>query len=139
MTKYIAKLNGKTYEVEIERVAAARGARASGQGAPPPPMAAATPPPPPVAAPAAPVAAPAPAPAAPAAAGGTTVNSPMPGVILDIKVAPGQAVTSGQVLVVMEAMKMENDIVSPCDATVQSVSVTKGQNVETDALLVTLG
>ncbi|MFR1809649.1 MAG: biotin/lipoyl-containing protein, partial [Pygmaiobacter massiliensis] len=77
-------------------------------------------------------------PAAAPAAGATTVNSPMPGTILDVKVAAGTAVKAGQVLVVLEAMKMENEIVAPVDGTVDSVNVKKGDIVETDAVLVVL-
>ena len=66
-----------------------------------------------------------------------TVESPMPGTILDIKVASGAAVKSGDVLFVLEAMKMENDIVAPCDGTVASVAA-KGTSVNTDDVLATL-
>jgi len=62
----------------------------------------------------------------------------MPGNILDVKVAAGTAVKAGQVLVVLEAMKMENEIVAPVDGTVDSVNVKKGDIVETDAVLVVL-
>ena len=110
--KYVATLNGKKYEIEIERVDARmpldRGAAAVATApiiaAAPAPVAA--PAPAPVAAPApAPVAAPAPAPA-PAAAGSTTVEAPMPGKVLDIKIKVGDAVSYGQCVVVMEAMKI---------------------------------
>lgn len=131
--KYIATLNGKKYEVEVEKVE-------TGYKPLPRNMAAAYTAP---AAPAAPVAAPAPAApkaAAPAAApaGATAVASPMPGSILDIKVSVGDSVKAGQILLLLEAMKMENEIVAPCDATVASISVKKGDMVETDAVLVTL-
>ena len=78
----------------------------------------------------------APAPAA-APAGGEAVNAPMPGNILDIKVANGAAVKKGDVLIILEAMKMENEIVAPCDGTV-NVVVTKGAAVETGAVLCTI-
>lgn len=99
---------------------------------------------------AAPVAAPAAAPkaaapkaaapkkAAPAAAGGEPVKSPMPGTILDVKVSAGQAVKEGDVLIILEAMKMENEIMAPHNGTVASVSVNKGESVDTGAVLVTL-
>ena len=76
---------------------------------------------------------------APAAAGsGEPVNSPMPGTILDVKVAAGQAVKSGDVLMILEAMKMENEIMAPKDGTVTSVAVSKGASVESGALLCTI-
>ena len=90
----------------------------------------------PAAAPA-PKAAPAPA-AAPAAAGGQTVEAPMPGKILDIKVKVGDAVGYGQCVIVMEAMKMETEIVAPAAGTVASINVSTGDSVETGAVLVTL-
>ena len=77
--------------------------------------------------------------AAPAAAAqGEPVAAPMPGTILSVNVTAGQKVTSGQVLVVLEAMKMENEIKAPKDATVTSVAVAKGETVDTGATLVTL-
>ena len=90
----------------------------------------------------APAAAPAPAPAVkPAAApvgAGTKVNAPMPGTILDVKVQAGQSVKRGQVLVILEAMKMENEIQAPCDGKITGVNVRKGDSVETAALLCTI-
>ena len=86
---------------------------------------------------AAPVAGPAPAskPAAdPAAAGGATVNSPLPGVVLEIKVKDGDKVTKGQVIMVLEAMKMENAIEAPCDGTI-TVKAQKGDSVLEGATL----
>ena len=86
------------------------------------------------AAPAASVAAPAAAPA-----GGEKVCAPMPGNILAVNVSNGSAVKKGDVLMILEAMKMENEIMAPCDGTVTSVSVTKGAAVESGALLCTIG
>ena len=79
------------------------------------------------------------APAAPAAAAGSvTVNAPMPGTILDIKVTVGQQVKEGDVLLILEAMKMENEVVSPKAGTVAQVVVTKGAVVETGSALVVI-
>ena len=80
----------------------------------------------------------APAPAAAPASGAVQVNSPMPGNILDVKVSAGQAVQAGDVLVILEAMKMENEIVAPQDGTVASVSVKKGDTVNSGDLLVSM-
>lgn len=121
--KFKVTLNGKTYEVEAEK------------GAPMPETvytAPAAAPAPAVEAPAA--AAPAPA---PAAVSGTVVSSPLPGNVLAIEVNPGEAVKAGQVLVLIEAMKMENEIVAPCDGVVKQILVNKGAVVATgDKLLV---
>ena len=81
----------------------------------------------------APAAAPAPAAAAPA--GGEKVCAPMPGTILDVKVANGAAVKKGDILFILEAMKMENEIMAPCNGTVASLSASKGAAVESGALL----
>lgn len=125
--KYTATLNGKQYEVELERVDDYSPIPRYGEAAPAAPAPA----------PAAPAPAPAPAPAAPAA-GSTNVEAPMPGKILDIKVAAGQAVSYGQVLLTMEAMKMETEIVAPADGTVASILVKNGDMVETGTALVAL-
>ena len=115
-------VNGTTYDVQVEEV---NGAVA--------PVAAA-----PVAAAPAP-AAPTPAPAAPAPTGeGKPLPSPMPGTILDVKVSAGQAVKAGDVLVILEAMKMENEIKAPQDGTVVAVNVDKGATVDSGQTLVTL-
>lgn len=133
--KYTATLNGKQYEVELERVDDYSPIPRYGEAAPAAPAPATAPAPAP--APAAPAPAPAPAPAAPAA-GSTNVEAPMPGKILDIKVAAGQAVSYGQVLLTMEAMKMETEIVAPADGTVASILVKNGDMVETGTALVAL-
>ena len=128
--KYVATLNGKKYEVEIERVDEYRPLDRGAQVSAPAPILAAAP---------APKAAPAPAAApAPKAAGGQTVEAPMPGKILDIKVKVGDAVGYGQCVIVMEAMKMETEIVAPAAGTVASINVSTGDSVETGAVLVTL-
>ena len=109
MKKYKVNVNGTAYEVEIEEMTGAPAA--------------------------APVAA---APAAPAGAG-ERVAAPMPGNILSVNVAAGDAVKKGQVLMILEAMKMENEIMAPCDGKVTAVAVTKGAAVESGALLCTIG
>ena len=111
MKKYRVNVNGTVYEVELEEMTGAPAAA-------------------PVAAPSA---------AAAPAAGGEKVTSPMPGTILSVNVAAGDAVKRGQVLMILEAMKMENEIMCPCDGTVASVSVTKGAAVESGTLLCTIG
>lgn len=95
----------------------------------------------PVAAAPAPAAAPAlaAAPAAPAAAGSVPVNAPMPGTILDIKVKAGAAVKAGDVVMILEAMKMENEISAPQDGTIASIDVRKGDTVNSGDVLYTMG
>ena len=130
--KYKVTLNGRTYEVEVEAGKAMLLDEYEAI-APAAPAAAA-----PVAAPAA--AAPAAAPAAPAVTGsGEAVTAPMPGTILKVNVTNGQAVKAGQVLVVLEAMKMENEIMAPKDGTITAVAVQKGASVDTGAPLVFIG
>lgn len=104
MKKYILKLEGKTYEVEMGEVPAGEtvieSAPASGVK-----------------------------PAADIPTGGEILKAPMPGNIVDVKVSPGQSVQKGQVLLVLEAMKMENEIVAPCSGVVGKVAIAKGQTV----------
>ena len=138
--KYKVTLNGRTYEVEVEAGKAMlldeyeaivpTAAPAAPAAAPAAPAAA----PAPVAAPAA-----APAPAAAAPVAGDAVTAPMPGNILKVNVTAGQAVKEGDVLVVLEAMKMENEILAPKACTVKQVLVSKGSTVDTGATLVVLG
>ena len=78
------------------------------------------------------------APVAAAPAGGTVITCPMPGTIIDIKVAAGDSVAEGQVLVIFEAMKMENEIVAPCAGTVASVNCGKGDSVDSGSVLLSL-
>ena len=130
MKKYRVNVNGTVYEVAIEVMDGSTPV-----AAPAAPVAA-------PAAPAAPVAAPAPAPApAPAAgpASGGKVAAPMPGTILSVNVSNGAAVKKGDVLFILEAMKMENEIMAPCDGTVGGVNVTKGTSVESGMLLCVIG
>lgn len=126
MRKFNVVVNGTAYEVEVEEVAA---------GASSAPVVAATP----KAAPA-PKAAPkaaAPAPVA-APAGATTVNSPMPGTIVDVKVAVGQTVKNGDLVAILEAMKMENEIFAPCDGKIVAVNASKGATVNTGDAIVSI-
>ena len=124
MKYYNITVNGVAYSVSVEETAAGAA---------------------PVAAPAAPAAPKAPAaPAAPkaaapaGAAGAVTVKAPMPGNILDVKVAAGASVKAGDVLVILEAMKMENEIVAPQDGTVASINVHKGDTVNSGDTLVSM-
>lgn len=123
MKNYTITVNGTPYNVTVEE----------GAGTP---VAAA-----PVAAPAAapaPAPAAAPAPATQGTAGSVKVEAPMPGTILDVKVSVGDSVSSGSVLCILEAMKMENEIVAPQDGTVASVNVSKGDSVEAGQVIITL-
>ncbi len=131
--KYKVTLNGRTYEVEVEAGKAMLLAEYEAI-APVAPAAAA-----PVAAAAAP-AAPTAAPAAAAVTGaGEAITAPMPGTILKVNVNQGDKVTAGQVLIVLEAMKMENEILAPRAGTITQVVTSKGSNVDTGAVLLMLG
>lgn len=129
--KYIVTLNDKQYEVEVEKGKAV--AAYIGEAPAPAPVAAA--PAPAAASAAAP--APAAAPAAPAGAG-DPVTSPMPGTILDVRCQQGQTVKNGDILFILEAMKMENEIFANKDGTVTSVCVSKGASVDTGSVLCTI-
>ena len=115
MKKYRVNVNGTVYEVELEEITGAAPAAA----------------PAPAAVAAAPVAA--------APAGGEQITSPMPGNILSVNVAAGDTVKKGQVLMILEAMKMENEIMCPCDGKIASVNTSKGAAVESGTLLCTIG
>lgn len=118
MRKFIVNVNGNSYEVEVEEVGAEGGVSAP-------------------AAPKAAVSAPAPKKASAPAGKGEPVKAPMPGTVLDIKVQSGASVKAGDVLVILEAMKMENEIKAPKDGVV-TVVAAKGASVNTGDVLVTL-
>lgn len=122
MKRFNISVNGHAYDVQVEEVAAGGATAAVPTAAP--------------AAPAAP--APAPAPAAAAPAGAETINAPMPGNIVNVQVKAGDTVTKGQVLLVLEAMKMENEIMSPRDGVIAGVHVSKGESVDSGKLLISL-
>ena len=128
--KYKITLNNRIYEVEVEagKAMLLDEYEAVAPAAPAAPVAAA------------PVAAAPAAPAAPAVTGaGEAVNAPMPGTILKVNVTQGQAVKAGEVLVVLEAMKMENEIMAPKAGTVTQVVTSKGASVNTGDALVVIG
>ncbi|MBR2559655.1 MAG: biotin/lipoyl-binding protein [Firmicutes bacterium] len=118
MKKYRVNVNGTVYEVEVEDITGQAPAAQPAQ---------------------APAAAPAPAPAAPAGpVEGTKIEAPMPGNILRVNVKQGDAVKKGDVLMILEAMKMENEIMAPCDGTVNSLSASAGSTVEAGSVLCTI-
>ncbi len=142
MKTYTITVNGQSYVVQVEE-----GVTAAAQNAPVITIPAAAPAAAPaVAAPAAapaaaaatPAAAPAAAPAAPAAAGRVSVEAPMPGKILSIDKKAGDRVNAGDTIMILEAMKMENEIVAPEDGTVASIQVAVNQSVEAGEVLATL-
>ena len=127
MKRFNVTVNGVAYDVVVEEIGGAAPAAA--------PVAA---PVAPAAAPAAPVAAPA-APAAPAgSAGGVEIKAPLQGTIMKVMVKPGDTVTKGTPVCVIEALKMENDVVAPQDGTIASVNVKSGDSVKTDEVLLTM-
>ena len=123
MKNYRITVNGTAYDVAVEELGA--GAAPAATAAPAPVAAAAAPAP---AAPAAPA----------AAAGSIEVAAPMPGKILNVKASVGTAVKKGDVILILEAMKMENDVVAPEDGTVASINVATGDAVEAGDVLATL-
>ena len=120
MRKFVINVNGKSYDVEVEEIR--DGAVVSS----------------PVAAQPAAASAPAPAPKPAGTAGSVKVEAPMPGNVLKLNVKAGDSVEEGQALAVLEAMKMENDIVAPSAGTVASVNVSVGDSVNTGDVLITL-
>ncbi len=115
MKRFNVTVNGKAYDVAVEEITDGSA--------------------PAVAAPVAAPAAPAPTPAAGA---GESVTAPMPGTILDVKANVGDTVTRGQVIMILEAMKMENDIVAPCDGKITSIIAKKNDTVNSGDVLATV-
>ena len=132
MKKYTITVNGTAYEVEVEDMggAAATAPKAAAPKAAPVPAAAPAPK-------AAPAAAPAPA-AKPVAAGAATISAPMPGKVLEVKVKAGDAVKAGDVLMILEAMKMQNEIMAPADGTISDVRISAGQTVGTGDVMIVM-
>lgn len=126
MKRFLIKINGKTYDAEVEVV----GTSASAPVAAPAPAAA------PHAAAPAPTAAPA---AAPAAGGPANVTSPLPGTVLRLCKNTGDAVAAGEVVMIVESMKMENEVVAPEGGRIASIAVAAGSAINTGDLLFTLG
>jgi len=129
MKKFNVTVNGTTYEVEVEEVKAAGSAPVARPAAAPAPK---------------PAAAPAPAAAAPVAkatagAGEHSIDAPMPGKVVKLVAAEGAAVKAGEVLLILEAMKMQNEITADADGTVKKFNVAAGQSVKAHESLVILG
>jgi glutaconyl-CoA/methylmalonyl-CoA decarboxylase subunit gamma len=145
MRKFRVTVNGQAYDVVVEEYgeAAAMPAPAvsvrptqyvSAPKAPAAPLVSPPVSPPPAAA----RPAPPPKPVSQPVVGGTAVSAPMPGVILNVLVSAGQAVKAGEVLLILEAMKMENEVTSPATGTVKEIAVSKGSNVNTGDLMVVI-
>ena len=119
MKRYNITVNGTAYDVTVEEADGASAPVSAPAAAPAPKKAA--------------------APAAPAGAqGGVKISAPMPGTIVDVKLAVGAKVSNGTVIAVLEAMKMENDVVASCDGTIASINVAVGDAIESGAVLATL-
>lgn len=131
MKAYTITVNGTAYDVQVEEAGVVAAAPKAAPVAAPKAAPAAAPAP-------APKAAPAPAAAAPVAAGATTVEAPMPGKVLSVNVKAGDAVKSGDVLLILEAMKMQNEIMAPADGTVADVRVSAGSTVNTGDVMVVM-
>ncbi|QSQ09042.1 Glutaconyl-CoA decarboxylase subunit gamma [Koleobacter methoxysyntrophicus] len=128
MKKYKITVNGQTYEVEVEEIGAEpvetpAPTKTPGPSATPPPAAKPE----------------QPKQTQPAPRGGSTVTAPMPGTVLSIKVKPGDQVNQGDVLLILEAMKMENEIMAPVSGKVTSVNITEGASVNSGDVLIVLG
>lgn len=137
MKKFRVVVNGEVFEVEVEEVEAGAAAPVEASRAVKQPPVTPPPPPSPVSTPR-PAAAPGPSSTVQAAEGEETVTAPMPGNVLDIKVAVGDTVEAGQLLLMLEAMKMENEILAPRAGKVVAVKASKGQSVNTGDILLVL-
>lgn len=122
MKNYRITVNGNVYDVEVEELGTGVATQTAAPKAAPKAVAA-------------PKAA---APAATGSEGAVKVNSPMPGKILSVKASVGQAVKRGEVIMILEAMKMENEIVAPSDGTIASINVNEGASVEAGSVLASL-
>ena len=111
MKKYRVTVNGVAYEIELEEMTDSAPAAVAPAAAAPVPTPSAAP------------------------AGGEQISAPMPGTILSVNVTEGSAVRKGDILMILEAMKMENEIMAPCDGRIASVNISKGASVETGTLL----
>ena len=130
MKKFQVTVNGNTYEVDVEELQEGQTVTTPVVSAPKKAVATAPAPKKAVAA--------APKKTSTGSVGATKVTAPMPGKIVDVKVTEGQSVKEGDVLVVLEAMKMENEIVAPKNGTIASVNVVKGGTVDAAELLVSI-
>ncbi|MEN6471149.1 MAG: biotin/lipoyl-containing protein [Clostridiaceae bacterium] len=125
MRKFIVNVNGSSYEVEVEEISGGAAPAAAPIQTP--------------AAPSVPVAPVAPAPATASNANGSPVAAPMPGTIVDVKISVGAKVKKGQVIIVLEAMKMENEILADRDGTIAALNVSKGSSVKSGDTLCLIG
>lgn len=137
MRRFCITVNGKSFDVEVEEIRGAAAARPSAAPASVPARPAPAPAPVPVPTPAPVAAAPAPV-SAPAAANGEVQTAPLPGTVLRILKNPGDAVKSGETVLLIEAMKMENEIVAPRAGVIKDMFVSKNTPVQTDTPLYTL-
>lgn len=117
MKNYRITVNGNVYDVEVEELGTGAATQTAAPKAAPKAVA---------------------APKAAGAEGAVKVNSPMPGKILSVKASVGQAVKRGEVIMILEAMKMENEIVAPSDGTIASINVNEGASVEAGSVLASL-